>query len=71
MSVTNFTINQMERLDIIKAKLILAAIELNEIDDELFELGSFPESPVSHTAYDLENTVKYIESWMKDGGIEI
>ena len=69
--ITEFTESQIEEIKEAKALIAQAATKLQKVDTELFALGSFPESPVGHTAWGLENTSNYLQGWLHDGGVEI
>lgn len=71
MAITEFTEEQKITLTRVLIKLEAAEYQLNKINDELYALGSFPESPVGHASSELKLTQDYIKSWLNEGGVEI
>lgn len=40
---------------------------IDEVDNEFYIQGSFPESPMGHASEGLELTAYYIDCWVKEG----
>lgn len=67
MSNTILTADQCQKLELVKVHLYQASLILNDIDNELYKLGSFPECPIGHTSWELKNTTDYINDWQTHG----
>lgn len=67
MSYTELTEEQKHRINEARLHMVKAVRLLSIVDDELYQLGSFVESPVGYTQHQLELSLEYSEDWVEKG----
>lgn len=70
MSYTELTEQQKDYVNEARLHMVKAVRLLSIVDNELYALGSFPESPVGYTKTQLELSLDYSEDWT-DKGVDI
>lgn len=67
MSYTELTEQQKQHINEARLHMVKAVRLLSIVDNELYALGSFVESPVGYTQHQLELSLDYSEDWVEKG----